>query len=82
DNCPVICKYERSFYSDVNTIVDCANLFCKATEKYKIVSVLKHFPGHGSSTNDSHLGDADIPNTWTEKELIPYIRLLPENKHC
>ncbi|MBK2357577.1 glycoside hydrolase family 3 protein [Francisella hispaniensis] len=82
DNCPIIGKYERSFSTDVNTIVDCANLFCKATEKRKIGSVLKHFPGHGSSTNDSHLGAADITNTWTEKELIPYIKLLPENKHC
>jgi beta-N-acetylhexosaminidase len=30
---------------------------------------LKHFPGHGSSTKDSHEGFVDISKTWTEAEF-------------
>jgi beta-N-acetylhexosaminidase len=41
-----------------------------------VVSVLKHFPGHGSSKDDTHLGIADVTNTWNENELYPYKTLI------
>jgi beta-N-acetylhexosaminidase len=37
---------------------------------------LKHFPGHGSSKDDTHFGIADVTNTWEERELKPYIELI------
>src|SRR5699024_4586289 len=37
---------------------------------------LKHFPGHGSSEDDSHEGVTDVTMTWQEKELIPFRRLI------
>jgi beta-N-acetylhexosaminidase len=37
---------------------------------------LKHFPGHGSTKDDTHLGMADVTNTWNERELKPYTLLL------
>jgi beta-N-acetylhexosaminidase len=48
----------------------------------QIECAYKHFPGHGSSLTDSHLGFVDITNTWTVKELTPFLQLLSQDKHC
>ncbi len=41
-----------------------------------VLTALKHFPGHGSSKDDTHLGIADVTNTWEERELKPYQILI------
>ena len=41
---------------------------------------MKHFPGHGSSKDDTHSGFADVTDTWQEYELVPYKKLIIENK--
>ena len=43
-----------------------------------IVTVAKHFPGHGSSHVDSHKALADVSETWKEIELEPYRNLAKE----
>ena len=43
-----------------------------------MITTLKHFPGHGSSKDDTHLGIADVSNTWNETELIPYRTLIQQ----
>lgn len=77
---PVIGKLERSFSSDPEKVAEHAGYVIDEYSKEGILSVLKHFPGHGSSTSDSHLGFTDVTGTWDESELIPYKELFAEKE--
>lgn len=77
-NCPVIGGLERSFSSDPNVVAQYANYFIQEYTNNNIITSLKHFPGHGSSLNDSHLGFVDVTNTWKQYELNPY-KILIDN---
>lgn len=76
---PVIAKYERSYSSDPQKVAEHAGYVIDEFDVEGILTVLKHFPGHGSSTKDSHLGVTDVTDTWSPDELIPY-KLLFEKK--
>ncbi|MDR9417783.1 glycoside hydrolase family 3 protein [Gracilimonas sp.] len=78
-NNPVIGELERSFSSDPQKVAEHAGYVIDEYSKEGILSVLKHFPGHGSSTTDSHLGFTDVTDTWEPKELIPYEKLFAEH---
>jgi beta-N-acetylhexosaminidase len=75
---PVIGERERSFSADPGTVIAFARAFIRAHREAGIVTVAKHFPGHGSSRTDSHRGFADISMTWKEIELDPYRVLAKE----
>jgi len=75
---PVIGQRERSFGADPNTVTQLARAFIVAHRDAGIVTVAKHFPGHGSSRADSHKTLADISDTWREIELEPYRQLAKE----
>ena len=73
----VIHGLKRSFGSDPKKVAHDAALFIDAMHRYGIVTALKHFPGHGSSTGDTHKGFVDVSKEWKEVELEPY-RLLAD----
>ncbi len=73
---PVIAKVERAFSADPDSVTMYSRAFVKAHRNVGVVTVLKHFPGHGSSQSDTHLGVADVSGTWNEKELNPYKTLI------
>ncbi len=75
---PVIAKKERSFSEDPEIVIAHSRQFIKAHAEAGILSCLKHFPGHGSSSTDSHLGFVDITASWQEAELLPYKQLVKE----
>lgn len=47
---------DRSFGTDPLWVGDCVAGVVKGLEEKGVASVLKHFPGHGSTTVDSHTG--------------------------
>ncbi|MDD3032527.1 MAG: beta-N-acetylhexosaminidase [Candidatus Pacebacteria bacterium] len=78
---PVIGYLERSFSDDPIEVYNHASYFIDAMHAYNITTAIKHFPGHGSSQDDSHLGLTDVTNTYNkETELLPYKKLIADNK--
>ncbi|TCD48127.1 glycoside hydrolase family 3 protein [Chlorobium sp. N1] len=75
---PVIGKLERSYSADPAIVRRQATAVVRAFDSEGIVPVLKHFPGHGSSRADSHLGFTDVSESWRKIELEPYRRLFRE----
>ena len=78
-DCPIIGKLGRSFSSSPEEVARHAKAWITAHKKQSVLSCIKHFPGHGSSDSDTHLGIADVSETWSDKELIPYRRLIKDN---
>jgi beta-N-acetylhexosaminidase len=75
---PVIGRRKRSFGADPKAVTDFARAFIRAHHAANVATAAKHFPGHGSSTSDSHKVLPDISRSWREQELAPYIALSRE----
>ena len=73
---PAIGGLGRSFSKDPNVVASQAKAFIKAFQEKRILTSLKHFPGHGSATTDSHNGLTDVTYTWQAEELEPYRQLV------
>lgn len=76
---PVIGKLARSFSADADTVCRHAAIWIKEHKKQQVLTCLKHFPGHGSSKTDSHLGFTDISKSWHREELLPFKYLIEKN---
>lgn len=73
---PVIGSLERSFSANPEEVYSHATAFIEGLHQNNIVTAIKHFPGHGSSEDDSHLGMADITDTYKDEELLPYKMII------
>ncbi len=77
---PIIARYQRSFSSDAAIVSSHAAAFVQAHHEQGILCTLKHFPGHGSSSDDSHVGLVDITATWSANELQPFTTLIQDGQ--
>ncbi|NGP17990.1 glycoside hydrolase family 3 protein [Devosia aurantiaca] len=77
-NNQIIAKFGRSFSADPDVVVAYDEAFIAAHHGAGLVTALKHFPGHGSSTADSHEGFVDITQSWDEAELEPYRAMIAD----
>ena len=70
----------RSFAQAPSRVIPLARAFMKGLQKGGVLNSLKHFPGHGDTQTDSHLGLPVLPLTLKnlqEKELLSFTPLLP-----
>ena len=77
-NNQVIAKFGRAFSKDPAVVASYDAAFIRAHHAAGLLIALKHFPGHGSSTADSHEGFVDITQTWQDAELDPYRALMAD----
>lgn len=73
---PIIGSLDRSFSRDPIIVSRNAQIFIEEHHKKGILTAIKHFPGHGSSSTDSHESIADVELSWSPEELIPYQHLI------
>ena len=69
----------RSFSDDAETVATYAENYMEGLHDEGIISTLKHFPGQGDATADSHTDLCDIDKTYDElksEELVPFKTLI------
>jgi beta-N-acetylhexosaminidase len=74
--CPVIGARGRAFSSNPDKVALHAKQVILSHNRFKVHTMVKHFPGHGNSLSDSHFGIADVTKTWKKEELEPYRQLI------
>lgn len=69
----------RSFSSNPEVCAKMGSGICRGLQKSKVVAVAKHFPGHGDTSEDSHLTLPTVDRTKEDCEkieFIPFRRLI------
>ncbi len=72
----------RSFGSNPDLTADMSMSVCQGIQEHNICAVLKHYPGHGATEEDSHQGYAYTMKSLEELqqcELVPFQRGIDEN---
>lgn len=64
----------RSFGSEVNNVVNSALSYAQGLQNSNILAAIKHFPGHGDTSTDSHL---DLPVVSHNLERLNSIEIAP-----
>ncbi|WP_067533141.1 glycoside hydrolase family 3 N-terminal domain-containing protein [Nocardia crassostreae] len=69
---------DRSFSDDPAVVVEYASAYIRAMTEAGVGTVMKHFPGHGSGSGDSHTGAVRTPPLaqLQDKDLVPYRDLV------
>ena len=73
---------DRSFSNDPQSVIRNAGAVISGFERADILPVLKHFPGHGNASHDSHEGLSTTSSieTLREVDLLPYQALLKDSR--
>ena len=69
----------RSFGQDINRVTTAAAAFAQGLQNSGVMNCIKHFPGHGDTATDSHLGLPVLSKTTAsliENELVPFKSLI------
>lgn len=69
---------DRSFSNDPQTVTDYAGAYAQGLRDAGVLPVLKHFPGHGHGSGDSHKGGVVTPplSDLQNVDLVPYRTLV------
>lgn len=75
----------RAFHRDTKVLAWLAKAYCEGMQEAGMMSVLKHFPGHGHVSADSHteipVDNRDLASIETE-DLAPFRDLIQAGAHA
>lgn len=66
----------RSFGSSPFMVSDMVRAFTKGLHAADVLSCMKHFPGHGGTSADTHSGYVELTKSWDDlltAELVPFV---------
>lgn len=69
----------RSFSSDPNIVAELSTAMINGIKSQNVIAVAKHFPGHGDTAIDTHLGLASVDKSMKEledMELLPFKKAI------
>jgi beta-N-acetylhexosaminidase len=71
---------DRSFSGDPGTVTAYAGAYAQGLREAGLLPVLKHFPGHGHGSGDSHKGGVVTPplSELKSNDLVPYRTLAAQ----
>lgn len=71
---------DRSFGDDPAKVTEYAGAYARGLREAGVLPVLKHFPGHGHGSGDSHTGSVTTPPLEELKgnDLVPYATLTAQ----
>jgi beta-N-acetylhexosaminidase len=76
---PAVVTLARTYSADPARVTAHARAFVLGMHEAGVLTALKHFPGHGSSRRDSHLGFTDVSDTARLRiELAPFRALIAD----
>ncbi|MGX1808528.1 glycoside hydrolase family 3 N-terminal domain-containing protein [Nocardia sp. NPDC055321] len=69
---------DRSFSDQPDVVVAYADAYIRALKDAGVGSVMKHFPGHGAGSGDSHTGAVRTPPLaeLQDRDLVPFRTLI------
>ncbi|MDE1668979.1 glycoside hydrolase family 3 N-terminal domain-containing protein [Nocardia gipuzkoensis] len=69
---------DRSFSDDPEKVTRYADAYIRAMREVGLGTVMKHFPGHGSGSGDSHTGEVRTPplDQLQQVDLVPFRNLI------
>ena len=65
----------RSFSDDPKVVSALGNAYAKGLGKNGVIATFKHYPGHGDTVVDSHIGTPSVEKSYDEllaTELVPF----------
>jgi beta-N-acetylhexosaminidase len=75
--------YRRAIASDPKVVAQVATWYCQALREFHVTCTMKHFPGLGRVTNDTHVEAADLATPIAELEKtdwVPFRQLMQTSR--
>lgn len=81
DNNPIIAELDRAFHRDPSVVTRVGGAFIEGMHETGMRTIGKHFPGHGSTTTDSHLMKSYCLHPLEQlnhQDLYPFKQLIAQ----